>query len=54
MHMYKPSIESLPLERGFTQEQAEGVMETVQEVAISGVATKEDIHDLEIGLRTEI
>lgn len=48
-------------ERGFTKKQAEGIMEAVQEVTISGVATKEDVqsikddmHDLEIGLRADI
>jgi len=32
--------------KGFSEEQAEGVIATIQEVTLSGVATKQDISDL--------
>ena len=34
-------------EKGFTKKQSEGIMEVIQEVTLSGVATKDDIHRLE-------
>lgn len=35
----------LPQERGFTEEQAEGVIDTVQNIDLSGVATKLDVQE---------
>ena len=54
LHFDTYKIVTLLKERGFTKKQAEGIIETVREVTISGVATKEDLHDLETGLRAEI
>ena len=44
-------------ERGYTKKQAEGFIEVMQEVTLSGVATKEDVQDVrnEIqGVRSEL
>lgn len=54
LHFDTYKVVNLLKERGFTKKQSEGVVEAVQEVAISGVATKEDLHDLEMRLRSEI
>lgn len=54
LHFDTYKVVNLLKERGFTKKQAEGIMEAVQEVTISGVATKADVHDLEVGLRAEI
>ncbi len=54
LHFDTYKVVTLLKERGFTKKQAEGIMEAVQEVTISGVATKDDLHDLDGGLRTEI
>lgn len=54
LHFDTYKVVNLLKERGFTKKQAEGIMETVQEVTISGVATKEDLHDVETNLRFEI
>ena len=34
-------------ERGYSQESAEGFIEAVQEIALTGVATKQDVVDLD-------
>lgn len=40
--------------KGFSEEQAEGVVEALQSIALSGVATKQDINDLRSELKQDI
>ncbi len=54
LHFDTYKVVTLLKERGFTKKQAEGIMEAVQEVTISGIATKEDLHKVETALRSEI
>lgn len=54
LHFDTYKVVTLLKERGFTKKQAEGIMEAVQEVTISGVATKEDLHKVEAVLRSEM
>ena len=43
-HMDTYKIVQLLQEKGYSKEQAEGFIETIQHIALPGVATKEDIH----------
>lgn len=41
-------------ERGYTEKQAEGFIEVMQDAALSGVATRNDLHAAEVKLQAEI
>jgi hypothetical protein len=38
-------------EKGFNKKQSEGIVEVMQQVALSGVATKQDVQDIRTELR---
>ena len=41
-------------DRGFSEEQAEGILQTIEEIQIEGVATKGDLIALKAALRSDI
>lgn len=45
MDTYK--VVQLLQDKGYTQEEAEGFIEAIQEITLTGVATKEDIRNIE-------
>lgn len=54
LHFDTYKVVSLLTERGYSKEQAEGFIQAVQEVTISGVATKEDLQLSKDSLQKEI
>ena len=46
LHLDTYKVVQLLQEKGYTQEQAEGFMKAVQEITLSGVATKQDFVSL--------
>ena len=38
-------------EKGFNKKQSEGIVEVMQQVALSGVATKQDVQDVRLGIQ---
>ena len=38
-------------DKGFTKKQSEGIIEVIQEVTLSGVATKQDVQDVKDELK---
>lgn len=46
LHLDTYKVVKLLQSKGYTKEEAEGFIEAIQEVTLSGVATKQDIADL--------
>lgn len=46
LHMDTYKIVNLLREKGYTKKEAEGFIEAIQEITLSGVATKEDIQNV--------
>ena len=46
LHLDTYKIVKLLQEKGYTEAQAEGFMQAIQEITLSGVATKQDIADV--------
>ena len=46
LHMDTYKVVKLLREKGYTKEEAEGFIEAIQEITLSGVATKQDIVDV--------
>ena len=57
LHLDTYKVVKLLQERGYTEAQAEGFIKAIQEITLSGVATKQDIQDVRseiASLRTDM
>lgn len=54
LHFDTYKVIKLLQEKGYTKEEAEGFIEAVQEIRLSGVSTKQDIQDLKEATRQDI
>ncbi len=48
LHLDTHKIVKLLKDKGYSEEQAEGFVGAMQEISLSGVATKQDIHDVRV------
>lgn len=54
LHFDTYKVIKLLQEKGYSKEEAEGFIEAVQEIQLSGVSTKQDVQDLKIELKQDI
>ncbi|MEK7253285.1 MAG: coiled-coil domain-containing protein [Bacteroidota bacterium] len=54
LHLDTYKVVKLLQEKGYTEAQAEGFIKAIQEITLSGVATKQDLQDVKDELKSEI
>jgi hypothetical protein len=54
LHFDTYKVVNLLVSKGYTKDEAEGFIEAIQEVTLSGVATKQDVDDVKHDLKQEI
>ena len=47
LHLDTYKVVKLLQDKGYTKKEAEGFIEAIQEITLSGVATKQDVQDLQ-------
>lgn len=51
LHLDTYKVVKLLQEKGYTKKEAEGFIEAIQEISLSGVATKQDIQDVRVDIQ---